>query len=151
MLAVLGIPSGRRGSTHLVGRDWYNEAAQRPGGYTTPAPVTIEGPGAQTKFDQFVLAAAAGRDVLDVGCGDGSFTLRVAAIARSVIAVDFAGAMLAAARRAAEGAGVSNVSFVLSHARQGNPLPPASVHLAYSRRGPQITTVIPDLVRPGES
>lgn len=131
-----------------MGRDWYNEVAARPGGYSVSWPRDVEGPNAQAIFDELVLKHAGGLTVLDCGCGDGAFTVRVAEIAERVVALDFAEKMLDRAREEAAKRGARNIEFVLSHARVGNPLPKHAFDLAYSRRGPQIVEVVPELVRP---
>lgn len=54
-----------------------------------------------------------GMDIVDLCCGDGWFTLPLAKIARSVIAIDIDGKLLAAAKvRFAERGGAPNVTLV---------------------------------------
>lgn len=60
------------------------------------------------------LRAAAylrGRDVLDIGTGEGRLALLLAPLARSVVGVDPDPAAIRAARRAARAAGLANVRF----------------------------------------
>ena len=130
-----------------AGQSWSDDVAARPDGYAQTWTQWIEGPDAQAQFDALVLAHSPGREVLDCGCGDGTFTLRVAGAARQVTGLDFSAGMLALARQHAAQRGVQNVAFVQSHARQEVPLPADSFDVAYSRRGPNITEVVPGLVR----
>jgi ubiquinone/menaquinone biosynthesis C-methylase UbiE len=60
----------------------------------------------------FVLPLIGGRDrVLDVGCGPGSITLGLAAVAHHVVGVDQEDAEFTAARRYASEHGIGNVEF----------------------------------------
>ncbi len=65
-----------------------------------------------------------GRDVLEVGAGDGRLTLAIAALAHRVLAVDPDAAAIDAARAAARTARLRNVSFKVAPAQ----------HLALGRR-----------------
>lgn len=133
-----------------MGREWFNEIARRPGGYSIYWNYWVEGPNAQAIFDSRVLAAVPSHpEVLDCGCGDGTFTLEVAKQARRVVGVDYAENMIDEARNAAKTQGVINVTFLVSHARSENLFSHNRFDLAYSRRGPHIHTVVPNFVRPG--
>lgn len=59
-----------------------------------------------------------GKRVLDLGCGDGRFALGVAALASSVEGLDPDAEVIAAAKRAARSAGVSNTRFAVGAAQQ---------------------------------
>lgn len=66
-----------------------------------------------------VLAATGlkpGMEVVDLCCGDGWFTLPIAAVARHVIAIDIDADLLEAAQRRLIGAGVTNCEFVAGDA-----------------------------------
>ncbi|HVR89030.1 MAG TPA: class I SAM-dependent methyltransferase [Candidatus Limnocylindria bacterium] len=52
-----------------------------------------------------------GRDVLELGAGDGRLTWLIAPLARSVVAIDPDRAAIAKARRAAGERGATNVTF----------------------------------------
>ncbi len=133
-----------------MGREWFDEVATRPGGYTGSYAFWVEGPGGQASFDERVLKEARDcTDVLDCGCGDGTFTLRVAKTARHVVGVDFSSKMIETARRCAQANAVANVTFVLSHAREPHLFAKGRFDLAYSRRGPHILAVVPEFVRQG--
>ncbi|WP_019008263.1 class I SAM-dependent methyltransferase [Deinococcus aquatilis] len=129
-----------------AGRAWSDDLARRPNGYTQTWNQWIEGPDAQAQFDALVLEKAAGQRVLDCGCGDGQFTVHVAHTARQITGLDYSAGLLAHARHNAAQAGLSNVAFVLGHARQETPLQPETFDLAYSRRGPNIGLVVPEFV-----
>lgn len=90
-------------------------------------------------FGEAAIAALApepGERVLDVGCGTGATTVRLAmAVAPAeVVGVDLSAPMLDAARARAEGAGVGNVRFEVADV-QVDDLPGAPFDLAFSRFG----------------
>lgn len=60
-----------------------------------------------------------GRDVLEVGCGNGRLTLAYAPIARSVVAIEPSAATLARARSRARRAGIRNARFFARPAQTG--------------------------------
>ncbi|ULH16117.1 class I SAM-dependent methyltransferase [Deinococcus sp. KNUC1210] len=132
-----------------AGSAWSDDVAARPGGYTQTWTQQTQGPDAQAQFDALVLEQATQRRVLDCGCGDGAFTLRVAGVARHVTGLDFSAGMLELAQRHAAQQRTENVAFVQSHARRDVPLSADTFDLAYSRRGPNITGIVPALVRRG--
>lgn len=83
------------------------------------------------------LAANAGEAVLEVGCGCGAETIRLAeavGTAGRAVGVDISASMLSAAREMAEAAGVSNANFVEADA-QTFAFEEASFDAAYSRLG----------------
>ncbi len=133
-----------------MGREWFDEVATRPGGYTGSYASWVDGPNGQAFFDERVFGEAPDcTDVLDCGCGDGTFTLRVAKATRHVVGVDFSGNMIETARRCAQANAVTNVTFLVSHAREPRLFAKEQFDLAYSRRGPHILAVVPEFVRPG--
>ncbi len=133
-----------------MGREWFDEVATRPGGYPGSYASWVDGPNGQAYFDERVLVEAPDcTDVLDCGCGDGTFTLRVAKAARHVVGVDFSSNMIETARRCAQANAVMNVTFLVSHAREPHLFAKGLFDLAYSRRGPHILAVVPEFVRPG--
>ena len=81
------------------------------------------------------LAARPGERILDIGCGGGDTVLDLArrvAPDGSIVGIDVSAAVLAFARRAAEGLG--QVRFIQADA-QTHPFAPASFDAAFSRFG----------------
>lgn len=97
--------------------------------------MTLDGSDGEAEFDKELQKRVPGRDVLDVGCGPGEFTLRVAGKARSVIGIDPSSTALALARRNLAHVGFKNVSFRYGDIKR-LPFPRKTFDLVYSRRGP---------------
>ncbi len=57
-----------------------------------------------------------GSAAIDLGCGSGGFTLKLAGHCREVVGVDVSGKMIAAARKRLAKSGLGNVSFLHLHA-----------------------------------
>ena len=64
-------------------------------------------------------AALRGRDVLEVGCGNGRLTLAYGRSARSVVAIEPSAGLIARARRRARRAGLDRVRFSARPAQTG--------------------------------
>ena len=75
-----------------------------------------------------LLAARPAGRVLDLGCGAGHVSLRVAPLVEHVTAYDLAAPMLAAAERLAQERGLANVSFEQG-AVESLPFPDSSLRL----------------------
>ncbi|NEK60293.1 methyltransferase domain-containing protein [Geodermatophilus sabuli] len=94
---------------------------------------------ASARFDRWLLDAAAitaPDHVLDVGCGAGvsSAAAARAAVDGHVTGLDLSAPLLAVARRRAEAAGLTNVTFVQGDA-QVHPFEPAAFDVVLSRFG----------------
>jgi ubiquinone/menaquinone biosynthesis C-methylase UbiE len=98
-----------------------------------------------------------GMDVVDLCCGDGWFTLPLAQLVRSVVAIDIDGALLQAAKlRIAERGGASNCSFVEANAYdigKAVQAPVDHVFLANAFHGvpdrPRLARAVRDVLKPG--
>jgi SAM-dependent methyltransferase len=94
---------------------------------------------ASARFDPWLLTAAAISPtdrVLDVGCGAGSSNSAAAraAVDGHVVGLDLSAPLLAVARRRADAAGLTNVTFVQGDA-QVHPFEPAAFDVVLSRFG----------------
>lgn len=97
--------------------------------------VTLDGRAGEIEFDDRIQEAVEGRDVLDVGCGVGLFTIEIARRAKKVVGVDFSKEALARARRNRVVAEWKNLRFEWADA--GNlPFAEAEFDIVVSRRGP---------------
>ena len=101
--------------------------------------VILDGSGGEKEFDHEILNQARRKKVLDVGCGPGEFTLRVARTARLVTGIDASKVALEFAGRNLARSGSKNVTFRYGNARK-LPFPNNSFDLVYSRRGPASDT-----------
>jgi SAM-dependent methyltransferase len=120
-----------------MGQDWYERCARRFGGYLKHWNSTVEGEDGEVAFTRWLREAIPGHPrVLDAGCGDGLYTLHMAALAEQIAGFDFAPAMIEAARRNQQAAGITNVDFRVWNAREGLPGGVGPFDLIFSRRGP---------------
>ncbi len=98
-----------------------------------------EGEDGEMEFDRRVLATVKCKDVIDIGCGTGEFTLEIAAFARRVAGIDFSQRALKKAHENLQSKKLTNTEFRLARADQ-LPFSDESFDLAISRRGPAIDT-----------
>jgi SAM-dependent methyltransferase len=96
---------------------------------------SLDGSDGEREFDADVLRRARGKEVLDIGCGPGEFTLRVAKKAKLVVGVDPSSVALRLARENLRKSGLRNASFRKGVA-EDLPFANGAFDLAYSRRGP---------------
>ncbi len=73
--------------------------------------VILDGSDGEREFDIEILNRVAGKRVLDIGCGSGGFTLRVARVAKSVAGMDTSDVALKMEKRNLAKRGLENVSF----------------------------------------
>ena len=95
----------------------------------------LDGSDGEREFERELRKRVLGRDVLDVGCGPGEFTLQMARKARSVVGIDVSHVALGLAKRNLAKAGARNVLFRYGDIRR-LPFPNETFDLVYSRRGP---------------
>jgi ubiquinone/menaquinone biosynthesis C-methylase UbiE len=103
------------------------------------------------------VGVMSGMDVVDLCCGDGWFTLPLARMARSVIAIDIDRALLDAAKiRIAERGGAVNCAFVEADAYDIGKVAHAAadhVFLANAFHGvpdrPRLAAAVRDVLKPG--
>ena len=98
-----------------------------------------DGEDGELEFDRRVLASAKGKDVIDIGCGTGEFTLEIAATAKRVAGIDFSKRALKKAVENLQVKKLGNVEFRLTRADE-LPFSDARFDLAISRRGPALDT-----------
>ncbi len=97
--------------------------------------VTLDGSNGEIEFERELQRRARGKEVLDVGCGPGEFTLRIATKAKSIVGIDPSRTALALAKGNLANTGIKNAFFRYGDIRR-LPFPNESFDVAYSRRGP---------------
>ncbi len=95
----------------------------------------LDGSDGEAEFDLELLRDTVGKIVLDEGCGDGKFLLRVTKNARLVKGIDISTTALRQAKSSLARSKLVNVELRLAEARR-LPFPDNSFDIAYSRRGP---------------
>jgi ubiquinone/menaquinone biosynthesis C-methylase UbiE len=115
-------------------REYWERVYALPENYIEESAVT-EGNDGENEFDASMLDACVGRVVLDVGCGDGLFTIRMAERAEEVIGVDFSRIAISMARKNLANSGRKNLRFEIANAENLN-FPKETFDLVTCRRGP---------------
>ena len=124
-------------------RGWYDRLAEMQQGYYYPWRSTIADGNGEEAYAKLVREhLSADKDVLDVGCGHGEFTLTHGPLCRSILGYDRVLPYIESANRARRKAGVENVSFVCADSSADTsgsvtiPAPADSFDVLISRRGP---------------
>ncbi len=124
-------------------RGWYDRLAEMQQGYYYPWRSTIADGNGEEAYAKLVRELlSSDKDVLDVGCGHGEFTLTLAPLCRSVFAYDRVLLYVESANRAKRKAGIGNVVFVCADPSADTsgsvtiPAPADSFDVLISRRGP---------------
>jgi SAM-dependent methyltransferase len=97
--------------------------------------MTLDGSDGEVEFDRELQKRVRGKEVLDVGCGPGEFTLRVAGNAKSIVGIDPSRKALTLARRNLARSATNNASFRYGDIKR-LAFPSETFDLVYSRRGP---------------
>ncbi len=122
---------------------WYDRLAEMQQGYYYPWRSTIADGNGEDAYARLVRQhLSPDKDVLDVGCGHGEFTLMLAPLCRRIFAYDRVLPYIELANRAARKPGIANVLFVCADPSADTSSPatiPAladSFDVLISRRGP---------------
>jgi len=102
--------------------------------------VILDGSDGEKEFDEELRKRTVGKVVLDIGCGSGKFTLKIAKKAKQVTGIDISTIGLAQARMNMIKTGLRNADFRLADASR-LPGSANSFDVVYSRRGPGSETV----------
>lgn len=96
---------------------------------------TLEGSDGEGYFDRVILDSVVGKEVVDVGCGVGEFTIKMAERAVRVVGTDFSEEAISRVRALLAKSKIKNVRFELANADR-LPLSDQSFDIVVSRRGP---------------
>ena len=97
--------------------------------------VILDGSDGEEEFDRELRRKTTGKTVLDEGCGNGRFLLRIAKNARLVKGIDISATALRQAKNNLARSKLENVEFRIADARR-LPFGNHSFDIVYSRRGP---------------
>lgn len=117
---------------------FYDKVAKKFGSYDIPAKFTAEyknGIPEEVFKKKLIKYGGENKIALDVGCGDGRFTLEIAPYFKKVIAIDLSTGMLKAARTLQKKRGVKNVTFEEVDVYK-IPYKNELFDIAWNRRGP---------------
>lgn len=95
--------------------DFYDKVARKFGKYQTGARIIDEFPNGDPEAvfrEKLLQASGKDKQILDVGCADGRFTLSIAENFETVIAIDTSKGMLNSAIKRQKEAHISNVEFI---------------------------------------
>ncbi len=115
-------------------REYWEKVYALPENYMEETAVT-EGNDGEDEFDTKMLKACFGRVVLDVGCGDGLFTIRMAEQAKQIIGVDFSRIAVAEAKKNLAKSESKNLRFEMANAESLH-FPKEAFDMVTCRRGP---------------
>lgn len=102
--------------------------------------VVTDGNSGEDEFDTKILQTTAGKIVLDVGCGIGEFTIKMARRATEVVGVDFSEEAIHRAKTNLKRVDRMNCKFKQADANQ-LPFPNARFDVVLSRRGPVTSNI----------
>ncbi len=120
-----------------MSKEWYNSVAVRNNGYKSDARFVREGLSGEVEFEKMITSLIPHNDmVLDIGCGHGEFTIKMARFANQIIAGDNAEEMIKIARKLLEDSGCKNIEFHNLWTHEDFPFADETFDLIYSRRGP---------------
>lgn len=124
--------------TKTGGYKFYDKVATKFGNYHTGAVYTTkyqtENP--EEVFKNLLIKYSdKDKEVLDLGCADGRFTIAISSNFKNVVAIDLSKGMLKAAKLLQTKAKIKNVSFESIDANN-TPYQDNSFDIIYSRRGP---------------
>jgi len=117
-------------SPHSV--EWYNQLSQLQDKYTYPWESTFVEPNGETIFDKEVHEQAVNKRVLDIGCGDGEFTLKVSTYAKEIVGIDVTENFVNIGNQVTK----KNVSFVVGNTKEALPFKAHDFDFVYIRKGP---------------
>jgi ubiquinone/menaquinone biosynthesis C-methylase UbiE len=96
---------------------------------------TTDGNDGEADFDQKILDFSKQKSVLDVGCGDGTFSIKVGMSAKNIAGIDFSENAIQVAKKKLETSGLKNAEFKTVTASSLG-FENETFDLVFSRRGP---------------
>lgn len=130
---------------------FYDKVARRFGSHASPIRKITEYPTADPEqvFERELRAlAGVEKCALDVGAGDGRFTLRMAALFGQMIGIDTSREMLAVAQRRQREGSITNASLLIQDAAHA-AFPDSTFDVVYNRRGPSYFAEYFRVLKPG--
>lgn len=121
----------------MGGVDWYDKIAKKLGGYKKNWNSSKKGISGEDIFEERLIENLPKyENVLDIGCGHGDFTIKMAQYARNIIGMDFSEEMIKCANKYLLENNVINVKFYHGNIKEVNNLKENEFDFIYDRRGP---------------
>ncbi|ASA21433.1 class I SAM-dependent methyltransferase [Paenibacillus donghaensis] len=120
---------------------WYAQLEALTGEYAYPWHSTTAGRDGEQIFDKEVAELVPGQRVLDIGCGDGAYTISWSPSVKSIVGLDVTPGFI----ETGNAHKLANVSFVAASTKAALPFANGEFDCAYNRKGP--TSAYPDLSR----
>jgi SAM-dependent methyltransferase len=121
--------------------DWYEQLGSLEGKYVYPWESFIAEPNGESIFDCETEELAVNQKVLDVGCGEGLFTIHCASAAKEIVGIDASEPFIMEGNRQRK----NNATFIVANTKSGLPYANKEFDFAYIRKGP--TSAYPLLKR----
>ncbi|MFZ3580189.1 class I SAM-dependent methyltransferase [Virgibacillus sp. DJP39] len=125
-------PSTLKGWLQPHSIEWYEQLSNYQDEYKYPWNSTIIEPNGESVFDGEVAHIIANKNVLDVGCGHGEFTVKCGLLAKETVGFDVTDNFIEAAKQNKN----PNVKFISGNTKNGLPFSSEEFDCAYIRKGP---------------
>lgn len=112
--------------------EWYKQIGSLEGKYHYSWSSSVTQPNGESVFDAEVMKMAKDKKVLDIGCGDGGFTIQCGTVAKEIVGFDATEKFTVAGNEKRR----ANVSFITGNSKLGLPVERGLFDCAYIRKGP---------------
>ncbi|WP_430786596.1 class I SAM-dependent methyltransferase [Virgibacillus flavescens] len=119
--------------------EWYRQLSEMQREYTYAWNSTVCEPNGESIFDEKLLPLIKNKRVLDIGCGEGSFTIKCGMHSKKIVGFDVTDNFIKIGKENQK----SNVSFAAGNTKNGLPFKTDVFDCAYIRKGP--TSAYPHL------
>ncbi|MCT4566043.1 MAG: class I SAM-dependent methyltransferase [Maledivibacter sp.] len=134
----------------MGGIEWYDKIAKKLGGYKKNWSSSKRGTSGEEVFEKRLIEYLPKHgSVLDIGCGHGEFTIKMAQYTKNIIGMDFSKEMIKCANKYLSEYNISNVKFLHGNTKGKNNLKGNEFDLIYDRRGPTSIIYNHSCLKPG--
>lgn len=112
--------------------EWYGQLGRLAGQFAYPWNSTLEEPNGETLFAAVIEQVVRDKNVLDIGCGHGAFTMSWGPLVKQITGLDVTCDFIHSGNPPCP----ANVRFVTANTKAGLPFERGEFDVAYNRRGP---------------